>query len=281
MRGISGHGRSKRACIVGALAALLTIALAACGGGGGSDAAVSIKTLRLAAENTQAAESSRFTMDVQFDVAGHDPVTMHGEGVTTGDGKSGLVTMEIPSAGTIEERIVDGALYMKLGDLVPLSKLHGKQWVKVNADALGSGEVGSTGLAAQAGADGPRQGLEYLQGLSGDVTKVGDDTVAGQHATHYKAQIDYAKVADELPESKADQRGKIAKLGIVPADVWIDDHDRVVKMQFAIDGNSIGEDAEGKVELTLEITDFGVPVDVQAPPADEVIDFSSLGSQKI
>ena len=42
------------------------------------------------------------------------------------------------------------------------------------------------GLADQAQSTGPQQGLEYLQGLSGDVVKVGDDTVAGQHATHYR-----------------------------------------------------------------------------------------------
>jgi len=131
------------------------------------------------------------------------------------------------------------------------------------------------GLADQAQSSGPQQGLEYLQGLSGDVVKVGDDTVAGQHATHYRASIDYAKVADKLPASAAAQRDTLAKLGKVPADVWINDDDRVVKMHFVVDAGALGSSA-GTAELTMEITDFGVPVDVQAPPADQTTDLSSL-----
>ena len=99
------------------------------------------------------------------------------------------------------------------------------------------------GLADQAQSSGPQQGLEYLEGLSGDVVKVGDDTVAGQHATHYRASIDYAKVAAKLPDSAAGQRDKLAKLGKVPADVWINDDDHVVKMHLAIDAGSLGASA--------------------------------------
>ena len=54
-----------------------------------------------------------------------------------------------------------------------------------------------------------------------------------------------------------------------PIDVWIDDHDRVVKVQ------STGSDGRG---LTFEVTAFGVPVSVQAPPADQVTEFSGLAN---
>jgi hypothetical protein len=189
--------------------------------------------------------------------------------------------MTVPSAGTIEERIVDGTVYMNFGDLLGpvLGKaLDGKQWVKIGLDDLAAQSGGALdGLAEQAGQNGPQQGLEYLEGLSGDVEKIGDDTVAGQHATHYRASIDYAKVAANLPDSAASTRDELAKLGTVPADVWIDDHDRVVKMHFAIDGGAFGAESDrGKVEMTMEITEFGVPVDVQAPPEDQTVDFSSL-----
>ena len=50
-------------------------------------------------------------------------------------------------------------------------------------------------------------------------------------------------------------------------------------MQFAIDGGAFGADG-GTIEMTMEITDFGVPVDVQAPPADQTVDFSTLGAQQ-
>ena len=53
----------------------------------------------------------------------------------------------------------------------------------------------------------------------------------------------------------------------MPADVWIDGQDRVVKMHMTIDGSAFGGTGSGgTAELTMEISDFGVPVDVQAPP---------------
>ena len=60
----------------------------------------------------------------------------------------------------------------------------------------------------------------------------------------------------------------------------IDDQDRVVKMHITIDGGALGAGA-GTAEMTMEITDFGVPVDVQAPPDDETVDFSTLGSLNV
>ncbi len=66
----------------------------------------------------------------------------------------------------------------------------------------------------------------------------------------------------------------------MPADVWIDDNDRVVKMHFTMDASGFGVGA-GTAEVTMEITDFGVPVDVQAPPADQTVDFSELGSLSV
>ena len=64
-------------------------------------------------------------------------------------------------------------------------------------------------------------------------------------------------------------------LGTVPADVWINDDDRVVKMHLVIDGSAF-DTSGGTADLTMQITDFGVPVDVQPPPADETSDLSAL-----
>jgi hypothetical protein len=263
----------------GALVAVviaLAIAVSACGSGGGTGAVVSIKTLRAAADNTQSAKSSRFVMDMKVDVSG-EPVSINVDGVMAGDGKTGQLTINAPVLGSIEERIVDGVIYMNMGDLAA-GKLGDRPWVKLDLDQLNQQSGGAlSGVADQAQSNTPQQGLEYLQGLSGDVTKVGDDTVAGEHAVHYRASIDYAKVAAKLPDSASAVRDQLAKLGTVPADVWIDDSDRVVKMQMKIDASAFSAGA-GTADMTMEITDFGVPVDVQAPPADQTTDFSALNS---
>src|SRR5450432_2867581 len=46
--------------------------------------------------------------------------------------------------------------------------------------------------------------------------------------------------------------------------------DGTVHLQVAIDGEAFSADGD-KIEMTMEITDFGVPVDVQAPPADQTV----------
>ena len=184
--GRGSGGQMKRRGALGAVVLAFGLVLAACGGGGGGDATVSIKTLQAAVANTQAVESSRFSMDMAVDADGHR-VTIHGEGVTAGDGKTGQITMTVPSVGVIDERIVDGTIYMNFGDLPIASGLDGKHWVSISLDELRQ-QTGTDlgGLADQAGGSGSQQGLEYLQGLSGDVTEVGTDTVAGAPATHYQ-----------------------------------------------------------------------------------------------
>lgn len=263
------------------IAIALAITATACGSGGsGGDAAVSIRTLQAAVSNTQHASTSRFLMDVSFDGSGRN-VVIHADGVASDDGKQGKVTVTLPTLGSIEERVVDGIVYMDFGGLPFASVLpEGKHWLSVSADELKARTGTDLGSLDQAQNNSPRQGLEYLQGLSGDVEKVGDDTVAGEHATHYRASIDYAKVAAKLPSESSALADKLAKLGTVPADVWIDDHDRVVKMHFTIDGSTLGAEA-GAGEFTMEITDFGVPIDVQAPPADETVDFLTLRGQTV
>ena len=262
----------RRGALVGFVIAL-ALGAAACGGGGTGESAVSIKTLQAAASNSQAAESSRFTMDMAFDIEG-ESVAITADGVMSGDGKNGQITVSMPIVGSIEERIVDGVIYMNLGSFPGAPDDVAGKWVKLDPAQLQQG--GMLGdLAGQADANSPKQGLEYLQGLSGDVQDLGQEDVNGRTTTHYRASIDYAKVLDQLPNATAEQRDALAKLGVVPADVWIDDQDRVVKMHFTIDAGSTGAGA-GTAELTMEITDFGVPVDVQAPPADETTDLSSL-----
>lgn len=269
----------KRRGALGAIVLALAVTVAACGSGGSSEAAVSIETLQAAASNTQATESQRFTMEIKVDVAG-EPITITVDGVMSGDGENGEINIAMPVVGSIEERVVDGVIYMNLGSFPGApAELDGKQWVKLDLDQLKQNGMFAD-LANQAETNSPHQGLEYLQGLSGDVEEVGPDTVAGRPATHYRASIDYTLVLDRLPNASAEAREALSKLGTVPADVWIDGEDRVVKMHLTMDGSALGGRA-GTAEMTIEITDFGVPVDVQAPPADQTVDFSGLGSLNV
>jgi hypothetical protein len=270
----------KRRGALGAIVLALAMTVAACGGGGGGDAAVSIRTLQAAASNSQAAESSRFTMDMSIDVDGA-PMTVTVDGVMAGDGKNGELKVSAPVVGGIEERVVDGVVYMDLGAIPGASaKLGDKQWVKLDPAQLAQ-QGGMFGdLANQAESSSPKQGLEYLQGLSGDVQNLGQEDVDGQPTTHYRGTIDDTKLLGQLPDASAATRDALGKLGSTPVDVWIDGQDRVVKMHLTMDASAFGSGA-GTAQVDMHLSDFGVPVDVQAPPADQTVDFAQLGGLDI
>jgi hypothetical protein len=250
-------------------------ALAACGDGTGT-ATISAEALQTAATNTQAAESRQYSFTVSGTAGGKD-VDVHGTVLAVGDGSRARATIDLGAKGTIEALVVDHDAYVSVRGLAGglFTQALGTPWIKVDLDELGE-YLGPAVGGTTGAADPAAQGLAALQGVSGDVEKVGDDVVAGRHATHYRAQIDYAKVAAELPDPSSDLAAGLRKLGTVPADVWIDDQDRVVKARFEMSGGTLGASGTGTVVLTMEVTAFDVPVDVQAPPADQVVDPSSV-----
>ncbi len=255
----------KRRLVLTGIVIALAVTASVCGGGGSGPATVSIKTLQAAVSNTQAEESTQFTMDVAINAFGK-AFTVHGDGVSSGDGKTMEVHLTVPIVGAVDVRMVDDALYLDLSQ-VPMaaSRLpEGKHWIRIDRNEIGAKFGNTFGDFLDQANNGPVRGLEYLQGLSGDVQNVGDDTVAGAHATHYRATIDPSKIDP-----------KLAKLDPAPADVWIDDHDRVVKMHFSLAGGAQSA-AQGSAEFTVEITDFGVPVNVEAPAPDQTTDFGQI-----
>jgi len=159
-----------------------------------------------------------------------------------------------------------------MGNLAAGKLPNGKRWLFLSYDDMAT-KSGHDLRKLKDQNQSSTQALEYLQSPSGNVEKLGEDTVNGASATHYRADIDYAKFADEkMPDATDAQRAEIAKLGKMSMDVWIDSNDRVVKRSFEMDGSSVG----ASMKMTMEITGYDVPLDVQTPPADEVVSASDI-----
>ena len=172
------------------------------------------------------------------------------------------------------------AIYAKLpAGSNPLST--DKPWVSVDAatlnrlTALALGDLGSQVTAA------PLDALAYLKAFSGDVQVVGPDTVRGEATTRYRGTVDAQRVAQQLPAGAGPDAGRAAReVGSVPADLWIDGQGRLRKLVLTVDGSKLeGAPATapiGIATVTLELWDFGTPVDASAPPADQVVDVGGL-----
>jgi hypothetical protein len=152
----------------------------------------------------------------------------------------------------VQARMIDRVMYVTFGDLEGAaggalsSLLDGKAWVKLDLESLGQGADNATG-GGLAQAD-PGGVLELLRDI-GEVETIGPETLRGVPTTHYRGTIDTADM---------------------PVDVWVDGDGQTRKVAATLDQAGI------KVDTEVEYYDFGVELDLSAPPADEVLDFTDI-----
>ena len=254
---------------------VLVLALGACGRT--SETASKVSTLQLvagAAAKASDAKTAKVTMTMSLPVAGKTrDISIDG----AVDFRNGAVEMSMDMSsfgvgapdGSIALRMVDGVLYMDMGDMLQdagelPAGLRGKHWFKVTmGDAAGS---------AAAQQQNPADLLQSLRG-AGEVEELGTATIHGAHTTHFRARIDLRKAIAGLDKSLADRlRGSMSifKGNEIPIDVWIGDDGLPRRETLSV---SVGSES---TQITMDFFDFGVDVDIAAPPADEVADLSEL-----
>jgi hypothetical protein len=271
------------------------LALGACGAGssqgagsGGAGATAGNDAGRIvaaSADATNAARSARMSMTIAITEQGYSGAVT-AEGAFDFANRTGALTMDmsamrIPGVqGAIGLRVVDGVIYMNLGSMLGSTpearQLFGdKPWIKLDvtkAGGVGAAAGGFGGL----GTSDPTSTLDALRGAGSDVRVVGHDEVRGVETTHYHATIDLERALDKLPAAQRDRAARAMQelgTGSVPADVWIDAQGRLRKLTMTLDATTEGTHVGA---VTMELYDFGTPVDVQAPPADQVTDLGSM-----
>ena len=160
-------------------------------------------------------------------------------------------------------------------------------WISMTPEDMGT-SADAMGLGA--GAYDFTQTLESLRGVTGDPERVGEDEVRGVEATHYEATMNLGEALEQAPEEQREQlEAAFDQLGggeeldevDIPVDVWIDDDDLPRRLQmdmgsmFAAAGM-----ASGEMTMTIEMFDYGEPVDIVVPSPDEVTSFAeALGGR--
>jgi hypothetical protein len=246
-----------------------------------ADSSRAERRIRRAVVATQDEESARLEMSMTYDIGGQTQ-TLAMNGVLDLASGDGVLTMTVPISGgdaALETRIVDGIVYLDFGDLVDplrgtgvLSELDGVRWIRATPEGSTAGTVGPVNQH-------PASQLEALRGID-DVERVGRDEVDGVATTHFKGTVDLVAAAEAARaagqvEAAEQVEQFFAGDDEIPVEVWLDDENRTrrMKMRFAIEA-APGERFDAAVDM--RINDFGVPIDVQAPPADEVIDLAEF-----
>ena len=158
----------------------------------------------------------------------------------------------------------------------------GKTWVKGDAkDLEGAGAGDLSQFGSFAGTD-PRDVFGMLKAVSGSIEAVGTEEIRGVETSHYKATIDVAKLEQLVPADERKSLGGIdqaaAQAGLtgIPIEIWIDGDHQVRKLTFDVEAKQPGTSQTMKASFDVELYDYGKPLEITLPPADEVVDAATL-----
>jgi hypothetical protein len=262
----------------------LVVGLTACGGD-----ALSLDPVASAATKTVESGSSRVEFTIAMEVAG-ESIDMTGSGAFDYADSRGEVTyqMQIPMLGDVsmDMRMIGTKLYLRLPqELAGPALPGGKPWAGVDlGKSLERAGLGSFDFTQQ---QDPAQTLQYLRAASTGVTETGTATVRGVETTRYTGRMDFRKALDagiDRLELSAAEREKARKgmkwmldqLGAkgVPFEVFVDEDGLLRRMTMDMSMKIVGEQVT--MAMKMDYFDFGVDVNVQAPPARDVYDATGL-----
>ncbi|QEV19634.1 hypothetical protein [Streptomyces alboniger] len=281
-----------------AVAAALT-GLAACGSGDSGDSSDKagggakdkggiklspVAALRSVETSTDKADTAR--VEVQTVMGSQISTDMKGV-MGWSDGLTGNVQATI-TGGTqaeqmrqlgqtkIEYRYLKNGFYANMGDKFAAQAGGGKHWIAYDYAELEklSGAAGAA-LKDQAQKTTPNQSVKMLL-ASGDVKRVGKETVRGTEATHYRGTVDVADFTgknsdlDEQQMKELKQQFQQAGLTTETIDIWVNSDDLLVKKVEKADMKT------GSFSQTAHYSDYGTPLSVQKPPASDTVSFQDV-----
>jgi hypothetical protein len=174
----------------------------------------------------------------------------------------------------MSEVLVGDTIYVKVPQVA--AELGGKAWAKIDLSEMGSLGSGIGSMLDSAKSMDPSQQLQVLL-ASGNLHQVGTETVDGVRTVHYAGTVKPADfvnneaAAKNLTQAQAAQVKSLLKdVTGADTDVWVSTDGLLVREKSTV------ETSAGTVNTDLHLSDWGKPVSVSAPPADQVGDLSSM-----
>jgi hypothetical protein len=208
----------------------------------------------------------------------NEHITAQGQTVdVTGDGRISWkpvamdMTMTVPATagvggGTMHMMMSGTTMYMGMSGK---AAFQGKHWMKMD---LSKNAAIADALNKSNGQDPSTQVKLFTS--SGDIKRVGTETIDGVTTTHYSGTVDVAKLAAKQDPQLKSLIDQDSKLGITTmnVDLWVNDQNLPVRMQEATPASS-----SVPLNATIDYTDYGTsPVTVTPPAASDTLDMSSL-----
>jgi hypothetical protein len=207
-------------------------------------------------------ESMRARFDIEG-TEGGESFSFVGEGTMSADSTAGVMKGTLTVAG---QQPIDADIRLRGADAWMASEQFagvmppGKRWLHMRDPAMATQTMT------------PSEFVRFLEGAD-DVEELGEEPVAGTRATHFRGKVDVGELAEETGGATAKRLERIlaGRELRMPIDVWVTADGLPKLMRISIDAGA------SSVRMELEALEYGVPVDVEPPPARTVVEESELG----
>ncbi|HXB36921.1 MAG TPA: DUF2510 domain-containing protein [Acidimicrobiales bacterium] len=239
---------------------------------GGSGNASAQEAVATAAAQTMNSQSADMSMSIDVSILGmHENVSANG--AMDFAHKVGTMTMTIPVNGQqyTEQEIMDGStVYVNIGGLGG-GLAPSKPWVSVPTGQLNNSSSGLNTLD-------PTSMLQQLQTAGGTVTSLGQTTYDGTSVTEYAATLPASAMMGEIGKLPSSLQQGVSGLNLpdMHMNIYVT-QDHLLKA-LSVPSYSVSFSGQTvSMDMTLVLSNYGVPVNVTPPPADQVQPLSQLG----
>jgi hypothetical protein len=268
------------------------IALAACGGTASTAKSDNGDVPGLAAMlgATEQANTARFDLRMHMDGGISSPIDTHANGVidfAKNRGSASLSAQHPPAKSDetfdmpVEARWLDGKSYERYDPNAKSSDVPvtaAKPWVRDDSGDACASNDSSGFLGAMLGMPGVHTGpanvIDELANRGVALARVGTESIRGTATMHWRADI--PKPATPTTLGNSDDCGDDFGGGTPKLEIWTDDENRVRRITMSSSAELGG--SPFSVSVTTELYDYGVEVDVTAPPADQISHGSSMSA---
>ncbi|ACZ84071.1 LppX_LprAFG lipoprotein [Streptosporangium roseum] len=260
-----------------ALGAAALVAVTGCG----AQSTGSLGNIKLAAAEAvqqsaqRAGEVTSYSADLVLDATGGDKGASKVQGSLLYQSKPQLATdIKLDTITFGGQNVPGGARAILTGETVYvkselLNKFAGatKPWVKVSLSDLETNEQAKVRDFMAQVQQFDLAGTVKLLTTSKDVKAVGTETVGGVETTHYSGTFPVAEAAQVIDPAKREQlQEKLSRIKNVKFDLWSDAESLPRKVTLS------GSEQNATFNLAASFKGFNEPVQIAAPPADQVGD---------
>lgn len=280
----------RRASLIARIAILPLSVLPACDNAGRDTAHVANAheaVLDAAPRLTVAAGTARTESTATLsDVSGlPGPVTLTATGAVDFAGRRAVSTVDLSSllsgteaddeARSLVTVFLQGTVLVRSPVLTSLLGVH-TPWMRIDrATAPTTGTGADLGrLMKVPGSDGSALVGLLLGVVPGSVHELGQEDVRSETATHLRATVDFRAAVERAGALTDGDRFEqfTAALGAqdLALDAFVDGEGRLRRLAF--EHELPAETGGGRQRVEVDLFDFGIPVDITAPPDDQVTD---------